>query len=410
MDNDTLTQPRAKTGCPWNLKEPVPANLKPVGNRKNAEHISSKRFAPADVSDDLGLLTHLAGSWAGEGFNLIARPAFNFGTDLFLQLNRTRETLKFDPIGSPIPNRGFEQKDITLHGLTYLQKISDLSTGSALHIEPGIWVRQPNTKAPAESAPEGAEIVCRMASIPHGNTVLAQGQAQHFTGPPTLQVPGQPFHGSSFYAFNSTPIGAPPTVPATAAPVFSATGSSQKQTAAVNALTVFNEYNLAVAESATNPRTNPLPPGITQAVVDDPIILLQNVIKQQVEEGYTFEGTALNIATVQTVDFFQSKNSVLTGPTVAASLPEFNGGPENILFLIDDRTTPPNGNAQTAVIYATFWITKVTHKKTGESFMQLQYAQMVTLNFPVRSLLNKGTLVNLGWPHISVATLRKGFG
>jgi hypothetical protein len=405
MDNDANVQPTARSGCPWNLKHPVPANLKPVGDRRRAEHISSQRFAPADVSDDLGLLTHLAGSWAGEGFNLIARPAFNFGTDLFLQLNRTRETLKFDPIGSPIPNRGFEQKDITLQGLTYLQKISDLATGSALHIEPGIWVRQPNTTAPA-----GAEIVCRMASIPHGNAVLAQGLAQHFTGPPTLQIPGKPFHGSSFYSFNSTPIGAPPTVPATAAPVFSATGSSQKQTAAVNSLTVFNEYNLAVAESAANPRSNPLPPGITQAVVDDPIVLLQNVINQQVDDGYTFEGTALNIATVQTVDFFKSANSALTGPTVAASLPQFNGGPENILFLIDDRTTPPNGNAQTAVIYATFWITKVTHRHTGESFMQLQYAQMVTLNFPIRSLLNKGTLVNLGWPHISVATLRKGFG
>jgi hypothetical protein len=318
--------------------------------------------------------------------------------------------LKFDPIGSPIPNRGYEQHDINLHGLTYLQKINDLATGSALHIEPGIWVRQPNTKAPAESAPPGAEIICRMGSIPHGNAILAQGVAEHFKGPPTLQAPGRPFHGSSFYSFNSTPIGAPPTVPATAPPTFSATGSSQKQTAIVNGLTLFDEYNLSVPESPTNPRTNPLPAGITQAMVDDPIIVLQDVIEQQIKDGYTFEGTALNIATVQEVDFFLSKNSLLTGPTVATSVPEFNGGPENILFLIDDRTTPPNGNAQTAVIYATFWITKVTHKHTGHSFMQLQYAQMVTLNFPIRSLLNKGTFVNLGWPHITVATLRKGFG
>jgi hypothetical protein len=61
------------------------------------------------------------------------------------------------------------------------------------------------------------------------------------------------------------------------------------------------------------------------------------------------------------------------------------------------------------VIYVTFWIEKVKHKKTGDSFMQLQYAQMVTLNFPVRSL-PPGRFVNLGWPHITVGTLRKGFG
>lgn len=42
--------------------------------------------------------------------------------------------------------------------------------------------------------------------------------------------------------------------------------------------------------------------------------------------------------------------------------------------------------------------------------MQLQYAQMVTLNFPIRSLLNDGVFVNLGWSHITVGTLKKGFG
>jgi hypothetical protein len=114
---------------------------------------------------------------------------------------------------------------------------------------------------------------------------------------------------------------------------------------------------------------------------------------------------------VREIDFHLAKDSPLTGPTVATTVAEFNGGPENISFLIDDRTPPsPSGNAQTAIIYATFWIERVTHKKLGHSFMQLQYAQMVTLNFPVRSLVNHGVFVKLGWPHITVATLRKGFG
>jgi len=41
-----------------------------------------------------------------------------------------------------------------------------------------------------------------------------------------------------------------------------------------------------------------------------------------------------------------------------------------------------------------------------------RYAPTVVLNFPIFSLLNGpgSTYVNLGWPHVSVATLRKSFG
>src|SRR5271169_5374941 len=107
--------------------------------------ISSVRHSPdnATVLQNLGLLSELAGTWEGEGFNLIARPDFVQKTNLFLQLNDTHETLRFEPIGSPIPNRGFGQADIALAGLTYLQKIHDASGAGALHIEPGIWVTQP---------------------------------------------------------------------------------------------------------------------------------------------------------------------------------------------------------------------------------------------------------------------------
>ena len=84
------------------------------------------------------------------------------------------------------------------------------------------------------------------------------------------------------------------------------------------------------------------------------------------------------------------------------------GGIENILFLEGGEPVGAQGpNADTALVYATFWIEQVMHKKRP-SFMQLQYAQMVVLNFPIFTLLPK--VVNLGWPHISVATLRKAFG
>jgi len=80
----------------------------------------------------LGLLKDLAGPWEGEGFNLIARPNFEGHANLYLQLNQTHETLRFDPITSAIPNRGFGQNDIELFGLSYLQKISERFTGGAL--------------------------------------------------------------------------------------------------------------------------------------------------------------------------------------------------------------------------------------------------------------------------------------
>jgi len=117
--------------------------------------ISSTRISPYTdtVLKQLGLLKDLIGTWRGKGFNLIARPDFHDKTDLYLQINQTREVLKFDPIGSAIPNRGFGQDDIELFGLTYLQQIVDARLDGALHIEPGIWVTQPNTTFPPEDAP-----------------------------------------------------------------------------------------------------------------------------------------------------------------------------------------------------------------------------------------------------------------
>src|ERR1700686_4786629 len=102
--------------------------------------VPTTRISPDNetVLTQLGLLQDLAGTWHGRGFNLIARPDKEGNGPLFLELNQTHETLKFDPISSPVPNRGFAQDDIVLFGLTYLQKISDSVTGGALHIEPGI--------------------------------------------------------------------------------------------------------------------------------------------------------------------------------------------------------------------------------------------------------------------------------
>jgi hypothetical protein len=379
--------------------------------------IPDVRITPdsAAVSANLGLLRDLAGSWRGKGFNLIARPDFQGNAPLYLQLNQTDETLTIDPIGSSIPNRGFGQDDIELFGLTYLQKISDAATGGALHIEPGIWVTQPETAYPPETPPPGGQIVARMATIPHGNSVLAQGGATPFTGPPTLTTPGQQYSFSVFPSFNSTPFA----VPANAGtPKVNAAGSSEKLTAAALGVPPFTEYDLGVPDSAANPRTpfdtSPAEPALPvsiggvpmQDVVDDPVRLLQAVIGRQVADGHSFEGVALNIATQPAITFLTQPNDP-TGPSAPVTVTDGAGGIENILFLEGEEPPAPGAkgpNAQTSLVYATFWIEKVT-REGQDPFMQLQYAQMTILNFGILNVPN----VILGWPHISVATLRKSF-
>jgi hypothetical protein len=377
--------------------------------------IPTVRISPDNetVLKNLGLLQELAGTWKGEGFNLIGRPDAQGKSNVYLQLNQTRETLSIVPIGSSIPNRGFGQDDIELFGLTYLQKISDEFTGGALHIEPGLWVTQPTTTYPPESAPPKAQIVARMGSIPHGNALLAQGTAAAFSGPPIVASATAQYAFSQFPSFNSTPFPAgPPTI-------INAAGSSEKLTAAANGLPPFTQYDLTVPDSASNPRTPfetnppdpPLPVDINgvamQDVVNDPIKLLQQAIDRQVDEGHTFEGTVINIATQAKITFFPIPDSKAGSATVDVSVTDGDGGTENILFLEGGEPQGAKGpNADTALVYATFWIEKVMHPSRAP-FMQLQYAQFVVLDFPIFKALPK--VINLGWPHISVATLRKTF-
>jgi hypothetical protein len=359
---------------------------------------------------NLGLLGELAGNWHGTGFNLVARPDFQDQTNVFLELNLTNETTKFDPISSSIPNRGFAQPDIELFGLTYLQKISDATTGGALHIEPGIWITQPATAQPLLTPPPGGQLVTRMGNIPHGNSLLAQGVATPFDGPPAISPGANPISGGSpafslFPSFNSTAIDLKPPLAAgvpLGAPVFAA-GTSEAQSKPGGG---FAEYTLSNPPGPANTRTPlgnvppVLPPAITQALLNDPVILLQQTIQDQIAQGYSFSGVALNISTAESVSFFNApviNGSPLPGVT-AVNLVQAGGGAENLSFL--------QQNADTTLVYATFWVEKLTHPEQP-TIMQLQYAQMVMLNFPALKIPGAPAFA---WPHVSVATLRKTFG
>jgi hypothetical protein len=372
---------------------------------------------PVPLPAPLGPLTAFAGNWIGQGFNTIFRPN-NTKTPTFppplstsdnvLELNLTQESLSFSPNLSSIPNRGSgNQKDIFLNGVPYLQSINDVTSlpANGIHFEPGIWLAVPPTDNPHEPF-----TIARMASIPHGTTITAQGVVlATIAGKPTIQPVGM------------TPF--PPTQPAHPIPPF------PSQTAA-NANTPRLPQDLAPFIAAGT---------ITQALLSDPNTLLRNQIQNQ----NIVETIVLGISTNPSAPLFFGPlpGGAAPGAPPPSIVPSFGGGPANIAFLQGLAVPPPTGqgpNAQTTQMDAVFWIETViydvyvpeldagippvvlspapTHPPTlqpkfvasvpflpGKKFAggivhvaatQIQYSQKVILNF-----------AGLSWPHISVATL-----
>ncbi len=173
----------------------------------------------AESAPQLGPLLELPGAWVGSGFNLIARPDKHDNKPFFLELNATRESLSFTEIGAPIPNRGSGQDDIFFLVVHYLQQISDAVGNGALHLEPGMWLN-----IPATTDPVAAASVVRLATIPHGDALLAQGSSLTVAGPPQVHPvdstptfstgpnAGKPVTGAYLDPFTTTPL--PPGIPA----------------------------------------------------------------------------------------------------------------------------------------------------------------------------------------------------
>jgi len=143
--------------------------------------------APPKTSATVGLgpLAGLAGNWSGKGFNAIWRP-HRGKSDHFLELNVTNDQIDLEVIDGQIPNRGLVQGQIFMRGLTYLQQISDANVTvdgvpAGLHIEPGVWIHIPALTDPKEPA-----AITRLASIPHGTTILVQGTASTAAGGPSI--------------------------------------------------------------------------------------------------------------------------------------------------------------------------------------------------------------------------------
>lgn len=136
-----------------------------------------------------------------------------------------------------------------------------------------------------------------------------------------------------------------------------------------------------------------------QDVILDPVKLLTAALSDQVIESMVI----INISTVAGLQQEQPQPQP-PAPPVPPKTINFNGGgggAENIPFL--------KTNADAAAVFATFWIEKIKGATPADSFMQLQYVQMVFLNFPVIHPPPQAP-TPLTWPHVSVATLQKVFG
>lgn len=342
----------------------------------------------AQPEPDLGAIASFTRTFKGTGFNTIFRPQ-NFAVtptplpnpthgpdDNILELNLTEEILSFDSALGSIPNRGMVQGDVFLNGIPYMQTIKDVSDPAQpvdIHFEPGVWLSVPSTTAPAE----GATLV-RMASIPHGTTVEAQGTSFTVAGGPVIEpVDITPF-----------PVGNPG-------------GPFRFPSQDVNDTGTFRVPQDLTSFIAAGT--------ITQAILDNPNLIIKN------------RADAQNITSTTVI-------VINTNPED----PLFGGGTDNIGFLLGDKTaTAPNANA--IQMTSIFWIETVSEQITvpacspyqpvivqgstvagnpvasfavtpaaeitadtqiDVAYTQIQYTQTVFLNFN-----------GLTWPHVSVATL-----
>jgi hypothetical protein len=226
----------------------------------------------------------------------------------------TRETLTFQKIDGPIPNRGFLQPDIFMAGLSYLQSIGDANIAppnDGLHVEPGVWLN-----IPATTNPSVGPTVARLASIPHGVTVVLQGLATQTQGKPQI--------------------------PAVTLDPFAVNQPGQAS--------AFPEQNLSVETTFRTPNLDAL--GIQQPMVDNPNSVLEAVIAPQ------------NIVSTTTLQI-----STTDAPTVG-------GGEAETAFL---QGGPPGPNASVSSVAATFWLETVAGTP-NTSQLQYSQTVLLTFN------------------------------
>ena len=156
---------------------------------------------PAKEGDvNLGPLKLLPGTWSnkalpGRGWNMIAVPFSGGPVGYRLLLNQFDETLKFSFVDDRVANRGITvtgaEDDQFVVALDYEQKIDQIAVadfpesglagepGATIHHEPGLWLHMTNKTT------DNLDIA-RLATIPHGDSVLALGTSDTSSQTPQI--------------------------------------------------------------------------------------------------------------------------------------------------------------------------------------------------------------------------------
>ena len=155
--------------------------------------------------ETLSIIELLKGTWSSpaQGWNLIALPFKDPGAPFNYRLlvNQYGETLRFGPLADiNVPNRGIVPDDLgstdqLIDGVTYEQIISQISAddfpqstlkspnNKPIHHEPGFFLQMINH---ISSQGNDKFRIARLASIPHGDSVLAMGTANEIQGRPDI--------------------------------------------------------------------------------------------------------------------------------------------------------------------------------------------------------------------------------
>jgi len=328
--------------------------------------------------DDLGPLSQLLGVWIadGTGWNMIALPFQNAppapaGFKFRVLMNQYNEELRFDFVDDDVPNRGLSRIDAPdpdqfVVTLDYQQKIAQVAAedrpdsgglaglpGLPIHHEPGLWLYEKNRRSMDDQI-QGDQVsqvelkVARLASIPHGNSVLALGTAEYFEGmpkiPPISGFPAGRFEDvfSPEYDFKEDPY-----------------------------LEPYKHY----FENPFMGNVIGVPgfPGFNPADMNQILRFANDALESQ--------GVKILRTTVLTVDSTRK-----------------NAGIRNVPFSVRE--------AEPVSMKSTFWIQELSElDEFGNPKLRLQYSQVVMLDFfRPRQDEFPGRAV---WPHISIATLEK---
>ncbi|WP_444901233.1 heme-binding protein [Microbulbifer sp. SSSA007] len=320
---------------------------------------------PDPSNEDLGPLKEFPGIWENtgdfknHGWNIIALPFLvldkcgEIESTYRLLVNQYNEKLTFNALDGPVPNRGVIQQtkenlDQFLFALEYEQTITQVASedfpnsgragdpGAVIHDEPGLWLHIFNHTTNNIN-------IARLASIPHGNSVLALGSYEEFNCAPVI-----PFT-------DSLPVGHTRDV-------------CKGYLAPYRHFSEFDIDKECICESKPAPDPNQ---GKFRGKLDvlDPAALLR-------------EGTPPNVVKTTKIE-------------VTTRIED--AGIVNIPFIVK--------HANATEMTSTFWIMETDKKDDkGRPIYVMQYMQVIMLEFFPRLDGEPGLI---RWPHISFNTMQR---